>query len=221
MKLEHFEQALANCKTDAKKRKFRQSVELYVNFKGIDFSKAANRIDVSVSMPFATGKGETKVLVFAKDRQFLSQLKGKVTKIIPENEIEKIDKKQAARMADEFDLILAEGPVMLTVGKFLGQQLAPKGKLPIPIQPSIASFENALKQIKGSIRVSNKKGKFMPMVHALIGHEEMKENELAQNALAVYTTLLNALPGKQQNIKSLIVKLTMGKPHKIVEEVKK
>lgn len=221
MNLQQIEAALRACREQSKKRKFRQSVELYVNFKGIDFSKAQNRIDVTVSLPFATGKGETKVLVFAKDKQFLLDLHGKATRMISENEIQSIDKKTAAKLADEFDLLLAEGPVMLTVGKFLGQELAPKGKLPKPIQPDLQSFENALKQVRGSIRVSNKKGKFMPMIHALIGHEEMKDPELAQNALSIYSALLNVLPGKQQNIKSLVVKLTMGKPAKISEEVKK
>ncbi len=221
MNLQQIETALRACREQSKKRKFRQSVELYVNFKGIDFSKAQNRIDVTVGLPFATGKAETKVLVFARDKQFLLEVQKKASRVIAENEIEKIDKKSAAKLADEYDLILAEGPVMLTVGKFLGQELAPKGKLPKPIQANIQSFENALKQVTGSIRVSNKKGKFMPMIHALIGHEEMKDPELAQNALSIYSALLNTLPGKQQNIKSLVVKLTMGKPVKIAEEVKK
>lgn len=221
MNISQIETALRTCREQSKKRKFRQSVELYVNFKGIDFSKAQNRVDVTVTLPFATGKGENKILVFAKDKQFLLELEGKATRIIAENEIATIDKKSAAKLADEYDLILAEGPVMLTVGKFLGQELAPKGKLPKPIQPDLQSFENALKQVKGSIRISNKKGKFMPMVHALIGHEQMTDAELAQNALSVYQSLLNVLPGKQQNIKSAVVKLTMGKPFKILEEVKK
>jgi large subunit ribosomal protein L1 len=221
MNLQSVESALRSCKEQSKKRKFRQSVELFVNFRGIDFSKAPNRIDLNVSLPFATGKGEHKVLVFAKDKQFLLDVQKKASRVIPENDISSIDKKAAAKLADEFDLLLAEGPVMLTVGKYLGQELAPKGKLPKPIQPNMQSFETALKQVKGSIRVSNKKGKFMPMVHALIGHEQMNDNELAQNALAIYSSLLNVLPGKQQNIKSLVVKLTMGKPVKISEEVKK
>lgn len=221
MKIDTIEQALGRCRQESKKRKFRQSVELYVNFTGVDFSKSQNRIDVSVSLPFSTGKGETKVLVFAKDKQFISELKGKATRIIAENEIETIDKKQAAKLADEFDLILAEGPVMLTVGKFLGQQLAPKGKLPKPIQANLPSFETALKNVKGSIRVSNKKGKFMPMVHALIGHEEMNDKDLAQNAFAIYNSLVNVLPAKQQNIKSMVLKMSMGKPQRVSDEVKK
>lgn len=221
MNLQQIETALASCKAESKKRKFRQSVELYVNFKGIDFSKSQNRIDVNVTLPFATGKAETKVLIFGRDKQFLLEAQKKAARVIAESEIEKIDKKEASRIAEEFDLLLAEGPVMLTVGKFLGQELAPKGKLPKPIQPNIAAIDAALKQVKGSIRLSNKKGKFMPMVHAMIGNETMTDTELAQNTMAIYNSVLGVLPAKQQNIKSLVVKLTMGKPVKIREEVKK
>ncbi|MFH0955561.1 MAG: hypothetical protein V1777_05640 [Candidatus Micrarchaeota archaeon] len=220
MNEQQLQQAIKKCRADSKQRKFRQSVELYVNFKGIDFAKAENRIDVNVTMPFATGKTETKVLVFAKDKEFITQLSGKVAKIITESEIAGIDKKTAATLATEYDLILAEGPVMLTVGKYLGPVLAPKGKMPQPIMATVAAVENALKKVKGAIRITNKKGKFNPMVHALIGHEKMTDDEIAKNAHSVYTALLNALPGKQQNIKSLVVKLTMGKPVKVTDEVK-
>lgn len=210
--------ALQAMRDSSKQRKFKQAVELGINFKGIDFNKAENRIDVSVPMPFSTGKGEVRVLVFAKDQEFLSNLKAKGQNVISEEEIPKISKKEAARIAEEYDLLLAEGPVMITVGKHLGQQLAPKGKMPRPIQPTLASVETAAKQVKGAIRVSNKKGKFMPLVQCRIGNEEMKNSELAENALAVYNAVFNVLPQKDQNIKSVFLKLSMGPPVKLGEK---
>ncbi len=212
--------ALQQMRDSSKQRKFKQAVELGINFKGIDFNKPENRIDLSVAMPHSTGKGEVRVLVFAKDKEFLSNLKAKGQKVIEEEEIAGISKKDAAKIADDFDLLLAEGPVMITVGKFLGQQLAPKGKMPNPIQPTLAAVENAAKQVKGALRVSNKKGKFMPVVQSRIGNEEMKDNELAENVLAIYNAVLAALPGKEQNIKSVFLKLSMGPPIKIGEKAK-
>jgi len=212
--------ALAQMRSGSKTRKFKQSVELYVNFQGLDFSKNENKIDVNVALPHSTGKSETKVIVFTKDTDFAAKAKTKAHRVVLESEISKLDKKEAGKIGDEYDVILAEGPAMLTVGRVLGPSLAPKGKMPKLIPPSVEAIENALKSVKGSIRISNKKGKNMPMVHTLIGNEEFKNEDLADNVWAIYQTLLNALPGKQQNIKSLIIKLTMGPPVKITDEVK-
>ncbi len=208
-------------RTKAKPRKFKQSVELYVNFQGLDFSKNENKIDVNVALPHSTGKSDVKALVFAKDSTFAEKAKTKAHRVILESEIAKLDKKEAGKLADEYDVILAEGAAMLTVGRILGPSLAPKGKMPKLIPPAVEAIENALKQIKGSIRISNKKGKSMPMIHALIGSEEFKNDDLAENIWSIYQAMVNALPGKQQNIKSLILKLTMGPPVKVADEVKK
>ncbi|MDO8624661.1 MAG: hypothetical protein Q7R47_01155 [Candidatus Diapherotrites archaeon] len=212
--------ALAQMRKDSTPRKFRQSVELYVNFTGLDFTKNENKVDVSVSLPHSTGKGEIKSLVFAKDSTFADAAKTKATRVVLESEISKLDKKEAAKFADEYDVILAEGAAMLTVGRLLGPMLAPKGKMPKLIPADVNAVENAVKSVKGSIRVSNKKAKTQAMVHCLVGHEQMKDDALADNIWAIYTTVVNALPGKQQNLKSLIVKLTMGPPIKIADEVK-
>lgn len=198
-------------------RKFKQSVEMAVNFKGIDFKKSENRIDVSVSMPFSTGKGSSKVAVFAKDKNFISMIKDKVARVISEDDIPRMDKKEASRLAEEFDAFLAEGPVMLTVGKHLGQVLAPKGKMPRPVQPDVSALESALKSVKSGVRVTNKKGRFLPVVHILIGKEDAKDEELAENALAVYNTIVAKLPDAELNIKSVFLKMTMSPAVKVAE----
>ena len=102
----------------------------------------------------------------------INSLKGKVDKIINDKEIEALAKDKA-KLAElmSFDALFAEGPCMLTVAKFLGQQLAPKGKMPKPIV-SAALFEEALAKARTQITVSNKKGKFMPVVHALWYRED-------------------------------------------------
>lgn len=198
-----------------KQRKFKQSVELAINFKGLDFKKAENRIDVAVSLPYSTGKSTSKICVFARDKNFLSMIKGKVAKVITEEEIARLDKKEASRLAEEFDGFLAEGPVMLAVGKYLGQVLAPKGKMPKPIQPDVSALESALKSLKSGVKVTNKKGRFMPVVQVLIGKEDSKDEELAENALTVYQAVVAKLPESEANVKSVFVKTTMGPAIKV------
>ncbi len=104
---------------------------------------------------------------------------------------------------------------MIPVGRHLGQQLAPKGKMPKPIKPNKAMVEQILKQAGSVTRVTNKKGKFMPLVQSVIGNEKMQDEQLSENALAISDAVTKELPRKQQNIKSIFVKESMGPPIKL------
>jgi len=201
----------------APKRKFTQSVELMINFTGLDMKKPTNQVNVKVVLPVPTGKGSGKVAVFAKTEDLADSIKGKVDKVIMDKEIEALAKdrtKLGELMA--FDALFAEGPCMITVAKYLGQQLAPKGKMPKPIM-SASSFDEALAKARTQVTVSNKKGKFMPVVHSVVGREGMKDEDVAENMIAIYDAVLNSLPQKKQNIKNAYIKMTMSAPIKIGE----
>ncbi len=209
-----FVDALKQMRDSSRERKFEQSIELIVNLKGIDFKKSQNQIDEKVSLPFSTGKSSGKTIIFVKDKEFASQLEGKTDKIMMESEIPSISKKDAQNLAIEYDLLLAEGPVMVAVGKHLGQILAPKGKMPKPISKNIDEVERMLKTAGTTTRITNKKGKFMPIIQVVVGKESMADEQIAKNAIAIYNSVLSAVPSKH-NIKSVIVKTTMGSPVKL------
>jgi large subunit ribosomal protein L1 len=215
MKHSDLTEALKVTRENSKKRNFLQSVEMMINFTGLDMKKPQNQVNIKVELPHGTGKGSGKIAVFTKTDKFADSLKDKVDLIVSESEIEKIAKNKQ-KLADllTFDALFAEGPVMLTVAKFLGQQLAPKGKMPKPIL-NVNSFEDMLAKAKTQVTISNKKGKFMPVVHCVVGKEDMKDDDIADNMDAIYETVKNSLPQKKQNVKNVYVKLTMGAPTKI------
>lgn len=208
--------ALRHMRQKTKPRKFVQSVELIVNFRDLDAKKPVNQIDVKINLPFSTGrKGGGKSLLFARDRSFIESVKGSFDKIIEEDKIASLDKKEIASIVSEFDVLLAEGPVMIAVGKYLGQQLAPKGKMPKPVQPNSEMVEQMLKQMGSVTRVTNKKGKFMPLVQGVIGNEKMPDEQLTENALAIIDAVIKALPRKTENMKSIYLKESMGPAIKV------
>lgn len=49
-------------------------------------------------------------------------------------------------------------------------------------------------------------------MRAPLGTEAMKDEELIENAMVIYNTLLASLPQEKNNLKSIMIKLTMGKP---------
>jgi len=186
-----------------------------VNLKGLDFKKPENQLDLKVVLPFATGRSRGKVLVFAKSKGFADELKGKADRVIMESDIQGLNKKDVSQIIEEFDVLLAEGSVMLTVGRFLGQQLAPKNKMPRPIQASVAQVDASLAEMSSVTKVSNKKGKAMPVMQVVIGNEKMQDEQLAANGFAVFNAVLDSVPGKSQSIKSVFLKETMGPAIKV------
>jgi len=212
--------ALKRMRSESKKRKFQQSVDFTINFRGIDFKKASNQIDVDVKMPHSTGRvGLAKTLVFVKDKGFAEQIKNKVDKVILDEEIPSIKKKDAEQIISTYNVLLAEGPSILSVAKYLGQQLAPRGKMPKPITQSISAIDSAVANATTSVKVSNKKGKFMPLVHVTVGKENDKDDKIIDNISAVYDSVVPNLPNKVQNVKSMYVKLSMGPPIRLGQEM--
>ena len=47
----------------------------------------------------------------------------------------------------------------------------------------------------------------------------MNPNDIAENALTVYNSLLQVLPNEKHSIKDIYIKLTMGKPVKVGEKI--
>ena len=63
------------------------------------------------------------------------------------------------------------------------------------------------------IRISAKK---QLIIHLKIGSEKMNDDEVVENIIAVYNSLIHNLPGEKNNIKNIFLKLTMSKPVKVM-----
>ncbi|MCD6549113.1 50S ribosomal protein L1 [Candidatus Micrarchaeota archaeon] len=205
---ESIRKAIEKALEDKGKRKFKQSVEFIINFRGIDFKKPENRLNLSIVLPHEPPK-KRKIAVFAEGQTAFDAKKAGFTVFEPQD-IEELskDKKRLKSLAKEYEFI-AEPKLMVQVGKSLGQVLGPRGKLPRPI---VGSLEATAKQVNSSVRIMTK-GKYLPVVQCAIGTEDMSPNDLADNAEAVYEKI-RAKVGDQY-IKSLYVKLTMGKAVKV------
>jgi large subunit ribosomal protein L1 len=205
--------AIEEAKTKSKKRNFIQSVDLVVNFRGIDFSKPENRIELDVVLPAGRGKG-IKIAAIAGD-ELMMEAKKHADFVIAKQEIEKLgaDKKGLKKLADNYDFFLCQTDLMPLVGRFLGQVLGPRGKMPKPV-PGNAKLQPIVERLRKTIKVKSK-GKFLPTLHFIIGTEDMTNENLAENAETVLGALKEKLPNKEGNIKSLYLKTSMGPVVKI------
>ncbi len=207
--------ALTTIDKNSKERKFEQTIELVINFKGMDTKKPVNQIDVKVQFPHSTGKGSGKALLFARSQDFADKLKEQFSTIIMEDTISNLKKSDIQKILSH-DVLLAEGPVMITVGKYLGQELAPRGKMPKPVSSeNPQQITPMLESMKSTVRITNKKGKGIPLVQVVVGKESFSHEELLDNILLAFKSVSDALPRKKENIKSVFVKKTMGPAVKI------
>ncbi len=207
MSLEEFSKFMAENKGQ---RKFKQSVELAVNFKGIDFTKQDNRLNIEILLPNGKGKSK-KIMVFATDKNIVDDAR--------KNGIEVVDGAEIARIAADqarlnsllgYDLF-AQPNLMPTIAKALGQFLGPRNSMPKPLLSGInlgAIAGEASRRI--AIR---SRGKYLPTVHTVVGSEDMEPQKVFDNI----TEVMNRIKGKvgQNNVRSAYVKLTMSKPIKI------
>ncbi len=187
------------------KRKFRQSFDIAINFRDVDFSKPETRLNIDVVLPYAPRKAE--VAIFA-DGQLAVDAKNVVPLVIASAQISSYasDKKKQKELLSYS--LLAQSQLMAVVGKTLGQMLGSKGRLPKPIMPN-ANLADLVEKTKRTVTLRTK-GKYLPVVHCIIGNEDMPAEQIAENV----NTVLDAVKAKagEPKIKSVLVKTTMGKP---------
>ena len=192
-------------------RKFTQSVELVLNFRGIDFSKPENRLNIDVALPNGKGGKEPKVVVIADADMGSTAKKAGADTIMTIDQLNEYKGNNAKLKALVSESMLLTQPNLLgQIAKNFGQYLAVRGKMPKPL---VGNPENAINAAKRSIRITSK-GKYMPVAQALVGSENMDPKQLAENIEAVYDAVKNK--AGSANIKSAYVKLTMGKAVKVM-----
>ena len=196
--------------TNKGKRKFKQTVELAINFKGIDLSKQDNKISIDVMLPY--GKGKTKkIAVFSSDSAISEEARKNSMEVIDGAEIDAIakDSKRLNTLL-EYDLI-AQPQLMPAIAKSLGQFLGPKNKMPKPLIGM--SLKTMSSDLTKKITLKNK-GKNVPTIHCVVGTEDMQVSEIYDNIKEIVNNINKKLGGN--HIRSLYVKLTMSEPLRFI-----
>ena len=207
---------VSKAKEETKKTKFKQSLELIINFKDIDVKKGF-AINEVVQLP-KTNSPAT-VCVIATGEMSQKAKAANADSVIGNEELAKFEanKRESRKFINKYDFFLADTKIMPTVGKALGQLLGPRGKMPTPV-PFDAPIDAFLARFRTSIKVRTRASL---SISCKIGDESMEDADLATNAFTVLNTIEKKLPNGEKNIKKVMIKTTMGKPVKQVQEIKK
>ncbi len=203
-------------KENAKQRKFKQAFEIIITFKDIDVKKgfAINEI---VQLPKTSSPAT--VCVMATGDMSTKAKAANADAVIGTEDLDKFaaNKRASRKFINKYDFFLADTKIMPVVGKVLGQLLGPRGKMPVPV-PYDAPIESFLQRFRTSIKVRVRSSLSLA---CKFGDETMDDADLAVNAHTIVSAVEKKLPNGEKNIKKIMIKTSMGKPTKQVQEVKK
>ena len=198
----NFEEAIEQAVEDSEDRNFTESIDLIMNFRGLDLSDPNNRINDDLKLPNQADE-DIKIAVIGD-----SLSGGNADRQVTEDELEEMfdEPNKAKTLADEFTFLIAEAPLMPKIGQQLGQVFGPRNMMPDPTPPG-SDLEDEIEDLRNTVSLSVKE---QPLLQIKVGKEDHEADEVARNANTVYNFVEENLPDGQNNIKNVMIKTTMG-----------
>ncbi len=193
----------------SKKRNFTQSYELVLTLKSMDLKKTENQLDFYIHLHYNRGN---KVRVAALVGPELADDAKEVcdTVILPD-EFKNYDKKAIKKLAETHHFFVAQANIMPQVAAAFGRVLGPKGKMPDPkagcVIPPKGNIKALYDKLQKTVRIRIKKA---AMAQAVVGNEEMPDEQLIDNVLTAYSQIVQHLPNHDNNIAKAMLKKTMS-----------
>ncbi|MBI2670498.1 50S ribosomal protein L1 [Candidatus Woesearchaeota archaeon] len=212
-----FLNSIKKLKEVSPKREFTQSIDLIVNLKAIDLKKPEHKVDIFITLPYSKGK-PVKICGLVGN-ELATQSKTVLDKTITNEEFKKYnEKKTIKKLASEFDFFVAQANLMAQIATVFGKTLGPRGKMPNPkagcVVPGTAQLMPLKEKLQKTIHLQTKNE---ASIKASIGVEAMNDSDLSENAFSAVNSIIHVLPQEQSNIKSVILKTTMGPPVIVTE----
>ncbi|HLD15432.1 MAG TPA: 50S ribosomal protein L1 [Candidatus Nanoarchaeia archaeon] len=191
------------------KKKFPQTFDIVINLRGLDLKKDSDKISVFQILPFGRGK---KISIGAfVDQALLTSAKATCDVVVTKEDFAKYKKKEAKNLASQCDFFIAQASLMPQIAATFGRYFGPRGKMPNPkagcVVPPTMDLKTTVDRLQKTVKLETKNES---VVRAPIGIETMKDEEIAENAMAIYNTIIHALPQEKNNLKSILLKLTMS-----------
>ena len=190
----------------SEERKFNQTIDLIVNLKKFDVKKTP--LNFIITLPNKVK--ERKVCGFIES-------KSSIIDTIPKISFSKYkDKKQMKPLIKKYDFFISSAQNMPAVATSFGRVLGPAGKMPSPklgivLSDSEEEIKKLVDKIKYIARIQPKE----PSIKIPIGQIAMSDMEISENIHSAVASIINELPNKKENVRSIMIKLTMCRPIKL------
>ncbi|KAJ2880696.1 60S ribosomal protein L10A, partial [Coemansia aciculifera] len=192
------------------KRKFVETVELQIGLKNYD-PQRDKRFSGTIKLPNIPRPKMTVCLL--GDAHDCDKAKEIEMPFRSADDLKKLNKnkKLIKKLAASHDAFLASETMIKQIPRLLGPGLHKAGKFPTPVSHGDDLAARA-DEIRATIKFQLKK---VLCLAVAIGNVTMTEDELLGNIMLAVNFLVSLLKKRWQNVKSLYVKSTMGKPHRL------
>ncbi|XP_054775229.1 large ribosomal subunit protein uL1-like [Lytechinus pictus] len=193
-----------------KKRKFLETVELQVNLKNYDPQKD-KRFSGTVKLRHIP-RPKFSICILG-DQQHLDEAKANGIPCMDMDALKKLNKnkKLVKKLAKRYDAFLASDSLIKQIPRILGPGLNKAGKFPTLLTHS-DSMVSKVEEVKATIKFQMKK---VLCLAVAVGHVDMEEEDLVSNVNLAINFLVSLLKKNWQNVRSLYIKSTMGKPQRV------
>ena len=209
-------ETLKKVREGSKKRNFNQSFDLIVNLKDINLKNPEEHVDIFTTLPHS--KNQKVKVCGLVDAELKEESKAVCDLTISTEEFPKYqgNKSELKKLANEYDFFVAQANIMANIAKTFGKVLGSRGKMPNPkagcVVPPKTNLKPLYDKLQDTVRLL---AKTSPVVHICVGKEDMKDEDIAENISTLYNLLVNSLQKEENNISSVIIKTTMGKPMRL------
>ncbi|WP_411025369.1 hypothetical protein, partial [Salmonella sp. s55004] len=194
----------------ANKRRFLETVELQVNLKNYDPQKD-KRFSGTVKLKHIP-RPKFSVCVLG-DQQHCDEAKEHGLPCMDADALKKFNKnkKLVKKLAKKYDAFLASDSLIKQIPRLLGPGLNKAGKFPTLLTHS-EPMTGKVEEVKATIKFQMKK---VLCLAVAVGHVGMCEDDLVANTNLAINFLVSLLKKNWQNVRSLYIKSTMGKPQRV------
>ena len=206
------------------KAKFDESIDFIINLKDVNLNDPKNRIDKEIILPNQViTDDKPNVCVIASDEILMAAKNQKLETLDQEGlvSLNNEEKKFKKKFVKKYDFFIVEDKMMPSVARYLARFLGPLGKMPKPFPSGYGIISSpddlnvALDRYLKIIRIQLKK---QPQIQVKIGKKSMDQDKIFNNMKTIVDYIADQMPHKYNNIRSMFLKTTMGRPVKIDED---
>eukprot|EP00999_Lentomonas_sp_LEN2_P000459 NODE_1461_length_851_cov_105.767956_g1413_i0.p1 GENE.NODE_1461_length_851_cov_105.767956_g1413_i0~~NODE_1461_length_851_cov_105.767956_g1413_i0.p1 ORF type:complete len:242 (-),score=71.87 NODE_1461_length_851_cov_105.767956_g1413_i0:124-774(-) len=196
--------------SEEKKRNFTETIELQIGLKNYDPQKD-KRFSGTVKLP-SIPRPNMKICVLG-DAAHIDQAEKVGLKSMSADELKKFNKnkKVIKKWAKKYDGFLASESLIKQIPRLLGPALTKAGKFPTLVTHS-EPLGGKADDVRATIKFQLKK---VLCLGVAVGHVKMSEDDILQNVVLAINFLVSLLKKNWQNVRSLHIKSSMGRPHRI------
>ncbi|BGP29493.1 60S ribosomal protein L10A [Rhodotorula toruloides] len=193
-----------------KKRNFVETIELQIGLKNYD-PQRDKRFSGTIKLPHVP-RPRMSICILA-DAADIDRAKLIELEYMSVDDLKKLNKnkKLVKKLAKKYDAFLASEVLIKQIPRLLGPGLSKAGKFPTPVSHA-EDLGNKVTDVRSTLKFQLKK---VLCLGVAVGHVEMDQEQILANTMLAVNFLVSLLKKHWQNVKSLNLKSSMGKPQRL------